>query len=775
VNKKDLWINGLKSNADILYIYKMRIFRRLCWIVLLVIPLAATGQYTKEFKRIFFDAEYLYQTGFYEEAFSRYKNLLTLDPGNSNILFHCGACCLEIPGNEQQAVAYLQEAASGVTLSYNERSHSEPGAPVLSYFMLGRAYHLNNNFEKAIENYELYRKAAADEDPLQVEFAGIQIEACRRAEQVGVERPSFEFQSVLDQCDDDLPSCNYPVVSGDGNILIFLVDYPNDKKIMMTRRKGDTWSRPRVINSEIGMVGETYPVCLSYDGLDLYVVHQFYSHSAIFASRFQGGRWSEAEALGSNVNGRTSEIHASVSKDGNTLYYVSDARGGMGSFDIYVSSLEEKGKWGVPSNLGPMINTPYEEHSPFISSNDSILFFSSQGHSSIGGIDVFYSELGADGQWMEPLSLGYPVNTTGDDVFFNPGWDELDGYYAVRRVDDPTSNTINMVIELDPPVAEELAEAKPLSELSDTVIQMTAAMQQPVEISSIADGTSTSVPVSSIELLGEAENREANYSVEKAIEPEETDEILEVLNRGEGEARAGSPDPTPSSPVAGARVLQTSVPFDHNASELTMAAMLEVEKVADVMQKYPDTKIRLTGHADATGSSDYNLLLSSQRAEQIAGYLEMRGVERSRVTLEGKGEHAPVARNYYADGSDAPLGRYLNRQVSITLESPEPIRAELAGFYVPAALKAEAGEQEAGSSDYWFTIQVLAKTTSINFEELVGLDMLREYSCKDNIFRYTCGEYRSFEEARSSLERIKKTGYPDAFIQTLEWYSRAAR
>ncbi len=89
--------------------------------------------------------------------------------------------------------------------------------------------------------------------------------------------------------------------------------------------------------------------------------------------------------------------------------------------DIYVSRLDEKGEWGVASNLGPVINTPYEEHTPFISSNDSILFFSSQGHASIGGLDVFYAELGEDGNWKEPINLGYPVNTTGDNSFFQSG------------------------------------------------------------------------------------------------------------------------------------------------------------------------------------------------------------------------------------------------------------------------------------------------------------------------------------------------------------------
>ena len=131
--------------------------------------MAASGQYTKEFRRIFFDAEYLYLAGFYDEAFNRYKNLLTLDPGNSNILFRCGACCLNIPGSELQAITYLSEAAPGVSLSYKDQSHKESGAPVLTYYMLGRAYHLNNEFDKAIENYRLYIDTGAEEDPMQLE------------------------------------------------------------------------------------------------------------------------------------------------------------------------------------------------------------------------------------------------------------------------------------------------------------------------------------------------------------------------------------------------------------------------------------------------------------------------------------------------------------------------------------------------------------------------------------------------------------------------------
>jgi len=751
------------------------------WLFLFLLLTAAGslhGQYTKEFKRIFFDADYLYETEFYEEAFNRYKNLLTLDPGNKNILFLCGACCLNIPGSEELAITYLKEAAEGVSMNYKEHSHKESGAPVFTYYMLGRAYHLHNEFTKAVENYKYYLELGTNQNPLQLEYTRLQIEACSRAAVLLTDRPSFEFQSVLDHFDDDLPPCSNPVISGDGNILIFLVDYPSDKKIMMTKRGDKLWSRPRVINSEIGMVGETYPVCLSYNGKELYLMHQFYSHSDIFISRLEGNRWSEAEALGHQINGRTSETHASISKDGKTLYFTSNPRGGLGSFDIYVSHLDDKGEWEVPTNLGPVINTPYEEHTPFISSNDSILFFSSQGHATIGGIDVFYSEMNRDGTWGEPVNLGYPVNTTGEDLFFNPGWDELDGYYAVRREEDPTSNTINMVIELEPE-PEEMAVVSELVE-SDTEV---AIVSEPVEAE--ADVSDVTEPTESIEdsdfVKEEITTEEVIPTVTMAIEPPETDEIEEVLNRDaekpvEDQVKKPAEKPTvmPVPVLIAPSDLQTSISFDLNAFELNMAALLEVEKIAVVMDMNPETRVELTGHTDATGSSEFNMLLSLQRADQIAQYLEMRGVNKDRISLDGRGEEAPVARNRYPDGEDAPLGRYLNRQVFVQISGTVSEMVDLAGFYVPASLRPDSGNgDETSLSSFWFTVQLKASFRELDQSHFQDLENITEFICNDKYYRYTLGVYRTFQEASDQLKKMQKIGYEDAFIQTLEWYERA--
>ena len=728
--------------------------------ILLFLFLAAgmvlNGQYTKEYKRIFFDADYLMETGFYEEAFNRYKNLLTLDPGNCNILFHCGACCLNIPGSEELAITYLKEAADGVSMSFKDKSHKEPGAPVVTYFMLGQAYHLKYQFTEALAHYSKYLEIGTNQDQLQLEYARMQIEACKRAETIERTRPTFEFQSVLEHFDNDLPSCSNPVISGDGNILIFLVDYPSDKKIMMTTRTDSLWIRPRVINSELGMVGETYPVSLSYDGKDLYLMHRFYSHSDIFVSHLEGNRWSEAEALGYQINGRTSENHASISRDGQSLYFTSDVRGGYGSFDIYVSRLGKKGEWGEPVNLGSTINTPYEEHTPFISNNDSILFFSSQGHATIGGIDVFHSSLQSDGSWSEPENLGYPVNTTGDDLFFNPGWDELEGYYAVRREDDPTSNTINMVMELEyeeEPVQVEAISAPEMPTPTETAEPTEPSPSLPAEVATVA----------------------------MAIEPPNTDEIEMVLNERTPEPEA-APQPVVTPAVAPVvtpvftNELTTSVPFETNQFELGPQAQLEAEKIADLMMNHPEAKVELTGHTDANGSEEYNMLLSMQRAEKIAEYLEMRGIDRERIKVEGRGESAPMAINSFSDGSDALLGRYLNRQVYVRIMGSLPVDSHLSGVYIPVNLvPSEEMTPSAVAKQYHYTIQLKAARRPIlssRFDDIVDLT---EYNCKDGYYRYTTSSFRTFQEARDQLKVVQKMGYEDAFIQTREWYDKARK
>jgi hypothetical protein len=134
------------------------------------------------------------------------------------------------------------------------------------------------------------------------------------------------------------------------------------------------------------------------------------------------GKWTAIKKLNDNINTKYWESHASVSYDGKTLYFTSNRKGGYGGLDIYSSTRADvnQDNWEKPVNLGPDINTPFNEETPFISPDGKTLYFSSYGHFNMGGYDIFYSNLLENGKWSVPLNMGYPINTTDDDLFYVP-------------------------------------------------------------------------------------------------------------------------------------------------------------------------------------------------------------------------------------------------------------------------------------------------------------------------------------------------------------------
>ncbi|HXC03495.1 MAG TPA: hypothetical protein VNZ86_02010, partial [Bacteroidia bacterium] len=144
--------------------------------------------------------------------------------------------------------------------------------------------------------------------------------------------------------------------------------------------------------------------------------------------------WGYPEAVGGDVNSKEWETHACLSADQNTLYFVSNRAGGYGGRDIYKCVKLPNGKWSKATNLGPTINTEYDEDSPFIHPNKVDLYFSSRGHKTMGGFDIFFSTLNVDSnKWSEPVNIGYPINTTDDDVFYVTTPDGKRSYYSSSR------------------------------------------------------------------------------------------------------------------------------------------------------------------------------------------------------------------------------------------------------------------------------------------------------------------------------------------------------
>jgi Tol biopolymer transport system component len=204
---------------------------------------------------------------------------------------------------------------------------------------------------------------------------------------------------------------------------------------MLSKKVNDSWGAPVNITPELQSDGDMYISCLSSDGKVLYLSKDDNFNSDIYTCSFDGITWGKALRLNKNINTKYWESHGFVSEDGEQLIFASDRPGGFGGLDLYISRKME-GDWGTPVNLGPKINTPFNEDRPFLINKGRTLFFSSQGHQNIGGYDLFRADLQTDNKWSEPENLGYPLNTPDDNIFFMPVNNGKSGYYSTYIPDE---------------------------------------------------------------------------------------------------------------------------------------------------------------------------------------------------------------------------------------------------------------------------------------------------------------------------------------------------
>ena len=179
------------------------------------------------------------------------------------------------------------------------------------------------------------------------------------------------------------------------------------------------WIEPVNINPQIISDGDLYPASISYNGNELYLVKRTNDITDIYVSYLVDCIWTKAEKLNNNINSSFNETHACISEDGRLLYFTSDRPKGIGGLDIYTSEKDKDNQWSKPKNLGETINTEFDEDTPFITNKGKRLFFSSKGHYNMGGFDIFYSEMDYN-NWLTPVNIGYPINNTGDNLFFMP-------------------------------------------------------------------------------------------------------------------------------------------------------------------------------------------------------------------------------------------------------------------------------------------------------------------------------------------------------------------
>jgi len=389
---------------------------------------ALNPQDQRSLQSTFLEAEYFFLNEEYAEALTLYQSISGHLQDNANISHRIGVCYLNLPGNREQSVAYLEKAAANMSAKHREGTINQVAASYDALYDLARAYHVNYQFDKAKETYGRFMETLLPDDTENIEFIKHQINCCETAKRMMENPVAFVIEDPGRSINDDKDNFN-PILADNRKSMAFMVSLKFYDAVMISNSEGKGWSMPVNITPDLQAEGDIFISCLSQNGTLLILSTDDNFNSDLASSSFNGKNWSKASRLNRNINTRYWESHGYISDDGNKLIFSSDRPGGYGGLDLYISE-KINGDWGPAVNLGPVINTPFNEDRAFLLDNGKTIYFSSQGHLSMGGYDVFRATSEGPGKWNTPENLGYPVNNPDDNIFFMPETDKKSGYYS---------------------------------------------------------------------------------------------------------------------------------------------------------------------------------------------------------------------------------------------------------------------------------------------------------------------------------------------------------
>jgi tetratricopeptide (TPR) repeat protein len=377
-------------------------------------------------KETFLEAESYFLYEEFTEALPLYIQLKEQMPSNYNLDYKIGRCYLNMPYEKAKAIKYLETACKHISTTWKDGNFKETMAPLEAIFYLGDAYRINNKLSNAIESYELF-KSKISTSSYDLKLVDTQIASCKRAVEAMKNPIDIDEQIITNPINTRQSETN-PVVSQDESMIVYAAKLPFYNAMFYSKKVNGKWQEPVNMIPELEVDNDCYPTSLSYDGKELYVYRTNEYKGDLFVTRYENGKWTKLKKLKGAINTKYWESHASISRDGKKLYFTSNREGGYGGLDIYVSNRIAGDEWGPAQNLGPIINSEYNEDAPFIMPDDKTLYFSSFGHQTIGGYDIFYSV--RNDSWSNPVNMGFPINSTDDDIFFYPLRDGEIGYSA---------------------------------------------------------------------------------------------------------------------------------------------------------------------------------------------------------------------------------------------------------------------------------------------------------------------------------------------------------
>jgi len=723
-------------------------------LIVLQSPLSSQPLTKKQFDKAVQAADIIfYYDEDYEKAAAQYQYLLTMFPDNSNLSAKLGICCLNIDGRKREALQLLEKAS--VNIVANDRDYIEYGdkAPLDTYMYRAIAYHRNDSLEKAITLFTDAKKRLAGTDLFKDEYIDNQIRDCKYAIEMK-KKPLTIISKLFTPWIKEYPGACNPVLSKNDSVFIFTVKNEGKTRILCSY-KTDKWNKPSDITHQLGGFDRFYSNSITGNGKLLIIYMDDGGDGNLYFSQRKDTTWTKIKSLGKPINTIYWQSHGFITPDGNTIYFSSNKPGGEGELDIWYSNKGADGKWEEPVNCGNVINTPYNEDTPFFDPETGALLFSSVGHISMGGYDIFRS-VNRNGTWTNPTGMPFAFNNTDENTFFILN-NNAPGFITSIYKEQNGERNIYSVVAEDP--ADKITIAKGTISLQDGM--KVNPEQVKIELYDLKKRTSTkSIPLTDTSSF-RVEVKPGDYQIFVVHSGYKPDTInLNVPLYFPGNLIAVKASLIPEKVYFGDFLSIKNILFEFNSFKLSDDAVNTLEILRSILSDHPDLRIEIAGYTDAIGSTDYNRKLAEKRAQSVINYLEDAGISRSRLDKKAFGESNFAAVNSNRDGTDNPEGRKYNRRATFGIIDPQTgivIRQET---YTPRHLRLQ-------NSLKYSIVLTTSKGTISNgkFQNLKIDERLFIKSLKiDSVTFYTIGIFYSKNDASSYLAYAKEKGFNDAYI-----------
>jgi outer membrane protein OmpA-like peptidoglycan-associated protein len=637
------------------------------------------------------DDYYVLGKGSYIPAKDLYMKAHQYNSENPELNYKLGVCCLYC-GDRMDAVNCLRKA-------FEKKPKISPDIT----FLLARAYHMSLDFDKAIDFYYEYRKSLGPAEAVaKYDVIDKYIAECKTGKVLVVDPKRVIISDLGDSINsiyDDYSS----VLAGHDSVMYFTSRRPSGHKakknpfdqkyyedIYVSTFSNGVWSDAAAVSKKVDGKNNDAVVGISNDNTKLLVYRGEEKGGDIYVSELKKGQWKSPVEWNGRFSSDESESSVYFTASGDTVYFISANKDiTMGGRDLVVSYRNAKGKWTKPANLSSILNTKYDEEGLYLTPDGNTLYFSSKGHNTMGGFDVFKSMKREDGSWTEAENLGYPVNSPDDELFYKMTGDGKTAYISTQREGGLGGKDIYKLIFLGSAKEMLLASSEMLvagGHEKNKVGFFT--MPEPLSVDSfyylkgfVLNKESKEPIAAKMEFVDSSESKVVATIITPAtgeylvkfkspkkydIEIEAKDYLFFIDEVDLSKAIADEPvlkDFLLDKIEVGTKVVLENINFQTSAATLTQTSYPKLDKIVTFLKNNGSIRVEISGHTDNVGSAKANLKLSEDRAKAVVDYMVSQGIDKSRLEPKGYGLTQPIAPN------NTPQGREQNRRVEFKVIS----------------------------------------------------------------------------------------------------------